>query len=169
MAKYTEEELLAVQEKAVAPQGTIIDAFNQMVEEVKAFQAQHEKAHVRFHNGDSFLDENGEERFYFTHRRRSSRHSETKSNVRRQKIKEQLQTDDDGWSTLVKPKKSFGEEAVSERDEFRKSFKETQVKVRPNNKNISSSKPADPRDVVDKTARAFNAFDALVSDSEDSE
>ena len=39
--------------------------------------------------------------------------------------------------------------------------------VKPNNKNISSSRPADTRDIVaDKPTMNFNAFAALESDEE---
>lgn len=80
------------------------------------------------------------------------------------------QPDADGWVTLDKHKKSFGSEEVSEKQKFTESLKDTQVKVRPNNKNISSSKPADARDIAaDQQKSAFNAFAALDDDDESEE
>lgn len=79
------------------------------------------------------------------------------------------QPDADGWVTLDNHKKSFGEEQASERQKFKDSLKDTQVKVRPNNKNIGSSKPADARDIADKPKATFNAFAALGDDDDEDE
>lgn len=164
MAKYTEEKLLESRELAHNPKPDVLDAFNKLVEGVREHMANERK--VKIANADSYIDEHGNERSY-THlnRRRLSR-TGNKPNLRK---KSETTVDEDGWATLVKPRKSFGEEAVDERVKFRELLKEGgAVKAKPNNKNLgSSSKPVDPRDAIaDKQTTTFNAFEALGDDDE---
>lgn len=165
MAKYTEEQMLAYRAAAVAPAPVVMDAFNAMVEEVRELQAAAERANARLTNGDLWMDDQGHEhRYYTATRRRALRSLQLELGPRKPKVV-LAQTDADGWTTLA-VKKGEGEDAAGERDEFRTRV-ELLLKPRPNSKNILSSKPADPRDVVaDKPAKAFNAFDALMSESE---
>lgn len=170
MVKYTEDELLEFQEIAYNPQPQVLDAFNQMVDEVREHaNAEIERQkHLKWSNGDTYIDENGNERpYHHLNRRRGSR-SGAKPNLKR-KGAESVTVDDDGWATLAKPKKSFGaEEAGEERTKFRDSLKDSTVKARPNNKNLGSSKAVDPRDAIaDKNTISFNAFEALGDDSDD--
>lgn len=150
VVKYTEEQLLEYKASPALPQGADLTPFVKMVEEVKvALNA---------------LFEHDE--FTSTGRRRSSVTGSHRPNFRKHKVKEAPpQPDADGWiTTTTKVKKSsFGTEQELERD----SFREVVVKARPNNKNIGSSKPADPREIADKSNKAFNAFSALVSDDEE--
>jgi len=102
-------------------------------------------------------------------RRRSSVGVRPKFKTNRPKRAPAPQPDADGWVTLDKQKKkSFGSEELSEKQKFKESLKDTQVKVRPNNKNIGSSKPADARDIADVPKATFNAFAAL-GDEDDEE
>lgn len=170
MVKYTEDELLEFQEIAYNPQPQVLDAFNQMVDEVRELaNAEIERQkHLKWSNGDTYIDEKGNERpYHHLNRRRGSR-SGAKPNLKR-KGAESVTVDDDGWATLAKPKKSFGaEEASEERTKFRDGLKDTSVKARPNNKNLGSSKAVDPRDAIaEKNTISFNAFEALGDESDD--
>lgn len=167
MPKYTEEQLLEAQDQAHNPKPDVLEAFNQLVESVREHLA-NEKKNLKT-NGDTYIDEHGNERSYnHLNRRRLSR-SGNKPNLRKKAV--ETTVDEDGWATLSKGKKSFGaEEGLDERAKFRESLKETAVKVKPNNKNLGSSKAVDPRDAIaDKQVNKFNAFDALGDDDDDDE
>lgn len=164
MAKYTEEQLLEAQDQAYTPKPDVLEAFNQLVESVREHVAQEKKNQKS--NGDTYIDENGNERSY-THlnRRRLSR-SGNKPNLRKKAV--ETTVDEDGWATLSKAKKSFGEEAAEERAKFRESVKDMAIKAKPNNKNLGSSKAVDPRDAIaDKHTTTFNAFEALGDDDDE--
>ncbi|KAK6205543.1 Cap-associated protein CAF20 [Scheffersomyces amazonensis] len=170
MVKYTEEQLLGFKEEAHVPQPQILEAFNKTIDEVKehaAAEAERHKA-IKWNNGDTYIDEKGNERpYHHLNRRRASR-TGNKPNLRKKSV--DVQVDEDGWATLsTKAKKSFGaEDGNEERSKFRESLRDTApVKARPNNKNLGSSKPADPREVTDKHTNAFNAFAALGDDDDE--
>ncbi|EGW30962.1 uncharacterized protein SPAPADRAFT_62869 [Spathaspora passalidarum NRRL Y-27907] len=164
MVKYTEEQLLEAREEAYVPSPQILEAFNQMIDQVKEHAAAEYEKHkaLKWSNGDTYIDEHGHERSYHhMNRRRASRTGGSKPNLRKKS-----EVDQDGWETLSKPKKSFGaEEGVEERNKFRET-----IKARPNNKNLGSSKPVDHREIIaDKPVKAFNAFAALEDDDDDEE
>lgn len=165
MAKYTEEQLFDLQSSAHVPQPTILEAFNNLVELVREHAAAEHEKRIKWNNGDTYIDENGNERpYHHMNRRKLSRSGGNRPNLRKKSAAE-VQVDEDGWATLApKTKKSFGaEEGVDERNKFRESFKET-VKAKPNNKNLGSSKAVDPREIADGHKRVFNAFEALGDD-----
>lgn len=165
MAKYTEEQLLEAQEEAYNPKPDVLDAFNQLVESVREHVANEKKREKS--NGDTYIDEHGNERSYnHLNRRRLSR-TGNKPNLRKKGA--ETTVDEDGWATKAKPKRSFGaEDALEERAAFRESIKDTAVKVKPNNKNLGSSKAVDPRDAIaDKQTNTFNAFEALGADDDE--
>lgn len=169
MAKYTEERLLEIQEEAYVPQPQILEAFNQMIEEVREHAAAEYERHksLKWSNGDTYIDEHGNERSYHHMNRRRASRTGTKPNLRK-KTAETVSVDEDGWATMTKPKKSFGEEGNDERTKFRDSLKDSGLtfKTKPNNKNLGSSKAVDPREISDKQNVAFNAFEALGDDSD---
>lgn len=169
MAKYTEEQLFELKEVAHVPQPAILEAFNQLVEQVKEHAAAEQAKRTKFNNGDTYIDENGNERAYHTlNRRRLSRSGGTKPNNLRKKAVEEV--DENGWATFTKPKKSFGEENGDERTKFRESLKEGSgpgagnFRAKPNNKNLGSSKAVDSRDATETQKHTFNAFAALDDD-----
>lgn len=168
MVKYTEEQLLEFQDEAFNPQPQILEAFAQLVELVKEHAAaEYEKQkNIKWGNGDTYIDERGNERLYHHLNRRRPSRTGVKPNLRKKSV-DAVHVDEDGWATLSKSKKSFGaDEATEERTKFRDSLKD--LKVKPNNKNLGSSKAVDPRDIVsDKPTTAFNAFAALGDDSDD--
>lgn len=163
MTKYSEEQLLEAKELAYTSKPEILEAFNDLVELVREHFANEKRA--RQTNGDTYIDERGNERSYnHLNRRRLLRLGQPKPNLRKKAAEV---VDEDGWATYTKPKKSFGEEAYDERDKFRELLKDTAVKVKPNNKNLGSSKAVDPRDTIaDKQTNTFNAFEALGDDDE---
>lgn len=165
MVKYTEEQLIEIQQEAYIPQPEVLDAFNKLVDSVTLEFA---KANARKpHNGDTFIDEHGNERSYnYLNRRRGSRSSGKPLKKKTQEV----EVDDDGWATFApKHKKSFNEESVDDRDAFRESVRAEPTKVKINNRKMGSSKAVDARDVVaDKPVNSFNAFAAL-GDEDDSE
>lgn len=170
MVKYTEEQLLAAKETGYVSQPEILEAFNEMVEQVKEHAAAEAERHrlAKWNNGDTYIDENGNERpYHHLNKRRASR-TGTKPNFRKKSV--DVVQDDDGWNTL-KTKKSFGaEEATEERTKFREGLKDGgAIRARPNNKNLGSSKAVDPREITDKQTRAFNAFAALGDDDDESD
>ncbi|KAG7663577.1 CAF20 [[Candida] subhashii] len=170
MAKYTEEQLLEIREEAYVPQQQILDAFNKLIDQVKEHAAAEHERHkaIKWSNGDTYLDEHGNERpYHHMNRRRASRTSTHKPNLRKKSV-ETVHVDEDGWATLSKTKKSFGaEDGAEEKAKFREAVG---VKARPNNKNLGSSKAVDPREVLaDKHTRAFNAFEALEDNDDDDE
>lgn len=155
MAKYTEEQLLEAKELAYNPQPEALEAFTELVDSVR------EHWEKKKTNGDTYIDENGNERLYnHLNRRRLSR-TGNKPIIRK---KQETTVDEDGWATLTKQaKKSFGEDAVEERTKFREA-----VRAKPNNKNLGSSKAVDSRDAIaEKHTIAFNAFEALGDDDDD--
>lgn len=165
MPKYTEEQLLEARELAYTPKQDVLDAFSKLVESVREHVANERR--VKITNGDSYIDEHGHERSYsHFNRRRSSRGTGPKPNLRK---KSETTVDEDGWETYVKPRKSFGgDDHGDERSNFRDLFKDTAVRVRPNNKNLGSSKAVDPRDAIaDKQTHTFNAFEALGDDDDE--
>lgn len=166
MPKYTEEQLFEAREAAHNPKPDILDAFNKLVESVREHVANEKK--VKINSGDSYIDENGYERSYshFNRRRGSRSGASGKPNLRK---KSETTVDEDGWATYVKPKKSFGaEDGADERAKFKELLKETTMRVKPNNKNLGSSKAVDPRDAIaDKQTNTFNAFEALGGDDDD--
>lgn len=167
MVKYTEEELFEKQEQAHNPKPDVLEAFNKLVESVREHVA-NEKKNLKT-NGDTYIDEHGNERSYHHLNRRRLSRTGNKPNLRKKTV--ETTVDEDGWATLSKAKKSFGaEEGVDERTKFRESLKETAVRVKPNNKNLGSSKAVDPRDAIaDKQTNTFNAFEALGDDDSDEE
>lgn len=172
MPKYTEEKLLLIQEEAHNPKPQILEAFNALVELVREHAAAEAEKHkaLKWSNGDTYIDEHGNERpYHHMNRRRLSRSGGTKPNLRKKSV-DTVTVDDDGWATLSKPKKLFGaEDGVDERAKFRDSLRDlpATVKARPNNKNLGSSKAVDPRDATDKQTTTFNAFEALGGDDDD--
>ncbi|KAG7191723.1 p20 [Scheffersomyces spartinae] len=170
MAKYSEEQLLAIKEEAHVPQEEVLAAFNQLVDEVKAHAAaEAEKYRLsKRTNGDSYLDEHGVERSYHHLNRRRPSRTGNKPNLRKKSV-DAIQVDQDGWATMTKQRKSFNGEQDDERKKFQDSVKDISgMKMKPNNKNLGSSKAADPRDVLaDRHANAFNAFLALGDDDDD--
>lgn len=165
MAKYTEEQLLEAQEQAYNPKPDVLDAFNQLVESVREHVANEKKREKT--NGDTYIDEHGNERSYHHLNRRRLSRTGNKPNLR--KKGGETTVDEDGWATMAKPKRSFGaDDALEERNAFRESVRDTAVKVRPNNKNLGSSKAVDPRDAIaDKQTNTFNAFEALGDDDDE--
>lgn len=173
MVKYTEEQLLEVKDEAYNPKPEVLEAFNKLVESVREH---HESRLPKKHNGDTYIDEHGNEKGYHHMNRRRPSRTGAKPNLRK-KTAETVQVDEDGWATFTKAKKSFGaEDGASERDQFRESQKESNnnnngaVRIRPNNKNLGSSKAVDPRDAIaDKQTITFNAFEALGAEDDDDE
>lgn len=163
MVKYTEEQLLELQEESHVSEPEILDAFNKLVESVAL---EFSKNSNRKHNGDTFIDEFGNERSYSTfNRRRGSRSSGKPLKKKTQEV----EVDDDGWATFKQHKKSFGEEALDERDQFREVVKSEPSKVKISSKKMGSSKAVDSRDTVaDKQTTKFNAF-AFLGDDDDEE
>lgn len=147
MIRYTEEELLQLKPTEPVKPNFDVDEFNSIIEKVKEIQGAHE-----------------EEFSHFSRRRSSHHHVKPKF----KHLKPKITTDEEGWSTLetapaVRRKSTADEEEVSI------PIAQETLKVKPN-KHISSSRPADARDVVaDKPTKAFNAFAALGSDEEEEE
>ncbi|AAS53025.1 AER345Wp [Eremothecium gossypii ATCC 10895] len=145
MAKYTEEELLQLKPTYDVAVNFDVDAFKAMIAEV----AEHHEIADLFHQKA---------------RRRSSHHHGVKPKIKAHKPR--ITTDDDGWCTSTRKTSVV---AVGDDGEPSPAFvaQET-LRVKPNNKNIASSRPADTRDIVaDKPTMSFNAFAALESDDED--
>lgn len=156
MVKYTEEELLKFQDEAYVSHPDILEAFNQLVDNVIELS----NAKKIYRSGDTFIDENGNERSYqHFNRRRGSRSG---SKPIKKKTGE-VAVDDDGWATLsAKHKKSFTEDsALDDKDKFKETYRDA-TKAKPNNKKLGSNKAVDPRDTIaDKQTINFNAFEAL--------
>lgn len=150
MVRYTIEELFHLKPTEVLPVKFDATEFRAIIEKVKEIQAlKEEEYNLHGH----------------TNRRRSSHHFHTRPKVKHTKPK--VTTDSDGWSTFEAVKKEGEEgEEIEDDDEGVAVVPET-LRVRPNNKNISSSRPADNKDIIsDKQTNAFNAFAALESDEE---
>ncbi|CCD24904.1 Caf20p NDAI_0E00880 [Naumovozyma dairenensis CBS 421] len=171
MYKYTIDELLQLK-----PSETLVanfDAvdFRAIIEKVKQLQSLKEEEFAH-HGGHGHFN-----------RRRSSHHHAGRPKVKHNKPK--VTTDSEGWSTLDN-KKDVAEESevvdgatttaagTTSNGNTRSSpvpsatIAQETLKVRPNNKNIGSSRPADTKDIVaDKQIHGFNAFAALESDEDD--
>lgn len=146
MIRYTEEELLQLKSCDSVPITFDINEFRAIIEKVKELQALQE------------------EEFHHFRRRSSHHHSKPKFNKH---LKPKITIDEDGWSKLEPNniRKPMVDEDGEEEEEIVVS-QET-LKVKPN-KNISSSRPADARDIItDKQTMAFNAFAALESEDEE--
>lgn len=160
MQTYTIEELFQL--KPSETLGVDFDAveFKSIIEKVKQVQALKEEELITGHHG------------HFNRRRSSLIHN-GRPKVKQHKPK--VKTDEDGWSTF---ETKANESAVGDDDNSDNgaTFSSTSgvsretVKVKPNNRHISSSRPADNSDIVtDKQIHGFNTFAALVSDDEDDE
>ncbi|CEP60188.1 Caf20p LALA0_S01e05006g [Lachancea lanzarotensis] len=157
MVRYTEEELLQLQPDVEVPVNFDIDSFRAIIDKVKEIQGFQEEEYQHFH------------------RRRSSHHH-GKPKIKH--LKPKIKTDSDGWSTFDNNARRKSSVAAGSAGALNSSDEEVAVKepasiaqetlkVKPN-KNISSTKPADARDIVtDKAVNNFNAFAALESDEED--
>ncbi|SCV05870.1 LANO_0H16996g1_1 [Lachancea nothofagi CBS 11611] len=157
MARYTEEELFQLKPESDVPVNFDIDSFRAVIDKVKEIQGLQEEEFQQFH------------------RRRSSHHH-GKPKIKHTKPK--ITTDSDGWSTFDNVTRRKSSVAAGGSGVFNGSDDETPIKETPSiaqetlkvkpNKNISSTKPADSRDIVtDKATNTFNAFAALESDDED--
>lgn len=156
MQRYTIEELFELKPSETLPVDFDAAEFKAIIEKVKQVQQLRE---------EEFLASGG----HFG-RRRSSHHFHTRPKVKHNKPK--VTTDEDGWSTFEPKVAGEGEDdegvAVPERSNSNPIIAQETMKVKPNNKNIGSSRPADTRDIIaDKQTLSFNAFAALESDSED--
>ncbi|RCK63177.1 Cap-associated protein CAF20 [Candida viswanathii] len=173
MAKYTEEQLIELKTEAYTPSPQILDAFNKLIDEVRESIEQHHQHQKKWNNGDTYIDEHGNERSYHhMNRRRQSKGAAAAGARPNLRKKSEAVVDEDGWATLAKPKKgSFAEgDGIEERNKFRESSNGGggTVRARPNNKNLGSSKAVDPREIIsDKQTKAFNAFAALDDDEDD--
>lgn len=152
MFRYTEEELLQLKPEVDVPVNFDIDSFRAIIDKVKEIQGLQEEEYQQFH------------------RRRSSHHH---GRPKIKHTKPKITTDSDGWSTFentVARRKSNAAGNGSEEDlpvKEQPVIAQETLKVKPN-KNITSTKPADARDIVtDKAVNNFNAFAALESDEED--
>lgn len=164
MTKYTEEELIGFKDQGYNPKPEVLEAFNKLVESVREH---HESRAGKKTNGDTYIDEHGNERSYHHLNRRRPSRTGNKPNLRKKSV-DTVKVDEDGWATFTKTRRSFGADETSERDQFREAVKDSAVKIKPNNKNLGSSKAADPRDAIaDKQTTTFNAFEALGADNDD--
>lgn len=155
MVRYTIEELLQLKPSETLTPNFDAVAFRAMIEKVKQLQAVKEEEFLAHHGG------------HFNRRRSSHHHGKPKIKHTKPKVT----TDSDGWCTFEAKKKGSGDE---EEEEVVKEAAPVQVaqetlKIKPN-KNISSSRPADAKDIItDKPTLSFNAFAALESEDEDDE
>ncbi|KAH3902394.1 related to Cap-associated protein CAF20 [Saccharomycodes ludwigii] len=156
--RYTEEELLTLKPSAVIPTGFDHQEFSRLVAKVTEILALRAEEYERQHPNGSF------------NRRRSSHHH-VRPKIHKNKPK--ILTDSDGWSTLEnnvggeRRKSSIVADDVV-KSKVRENIVNETVKIKPNNKNIGSSRPADTRDIIaDKQTITFNAFSALESDDEE--
>lgn len=156
MVRYTIEELLQLKPSETLTANFEAEEFRAIIEKVKQLQALKEEEFITHHGG------------HFARRRSSHHHGKPKIKHTKPKVT----TDSDGWCTFEGKKKGSGDEEEEE------DFKETVpapiaqeiLKVKPNNKNIASSRPADTKDIVaDKPTLSFNAFAALESDDDEEE
>lgn len=150
MAKYTIEELIQLKPSETLTVTSFDHVeFRSIIEKVKELQKLKE------------------EEFLTHHGRRRSSHHHMKPKVKHNKPK--VKTDADGWSTLepAAPSTSGDEEATAA-PAAKSSVTQETVRVKPNNKNISSSRPADTNDIIaDKQVHGFNAFAALEDEESD--
>ncbi|CCK71344.1 Caf20p KNAG_0G02870 [Huiozyma naganishii CBS 8797] len=152
---YTIDELFQLKPAAAPAELAVnFDAveFCALVAKVKEIQAAREEEYMA-HNGG---------------RRRSSHHfAHTRPKVKHMKPK--VKTDEDGWSTFEPkmPSETDLTEGNKQKSSDSLTAAQENVRVRPNNKNMGSSRPADAKDIIaDKQILGFNAFAALESESE---
>ncbi|SCW01732.1 LAFE_0E06040g1_1 [Lachancea fermentati] len=155
MIRYTEEELFQLKPVSDLPVNFDAEEFRAIIDKVKEIQELQEEEYQQFH------------------RRRSSHHH---GRPKIKHLKPKITTDADGWSTFEAPVVRRKSTVVGAGSDDEVAVKEPVViaqetlKVKPNNKNIASTRPADTRDIVaDKPTMNFNAFAALESDEEDVE
>ncbi|KAH3689007.1 hypothetical protein WICPIJ_000006 [Wickerhamomyces pijperi] len=144
MSRYTETELIALRDTAYVPTTFDFAAFAQQIQEQKELS-----------------EEQG--------RRGSHLGGSRPKFQKKPKQKHIPQADEDGWFTNTPVKKDLeeGEEGASTFATASAPKKVVPTYARPNNKNIGSSRPADPRDVSAAQPKTkFNAFSAF-NDSED--
>lgn len=174
MTKYSEETLLKLKNEGHNLQPDVLNAFNGLIELVREhFSAEFEKQKaLRWTNGDTYIDDRGNERSYHHMNRRHPPKSAQRPKMRK-KTAEVVQVDEDGWATRTKARKSSGVvDDEEEREQFRESVKSgvsgVGLRPRPNTKNLGSSKGVDSRDAIaDKAINSFNAFEALGDDDYD--
>ncbi|SCU78347.1 LAMI_0A04324g1_1 [Lachancea mirantina] len=155
MIRFTEDELLQLKPETDGPVNFDVENFVAIIDKVKEIQSLQEEEFQQFH------------------RRRSSHHH---GRPKIKHLKPKITTDSEGWSTFegaAARRKSTAQGANS--DDEAPAAKEPVViaqetlKVKPN-KHISSTRPADSRDIVaDKPTMNFNAFAALNSEEEEEE
>lgn len=165
MPKYTIEELLQLKPEEVQPVNFNAVEFKALIEKVKQLQALREE---EYHN-------HSHHHGHFNRRRSSHHHGRPKVN----KHKPKVVVDEEGWATFEPKNTSAVAEEAEEGDANSNGDKKNRsndtlaqetVKIKPNNKNISSSRPADNRDIIiDKQIHGFNAFAALDNEEEDEE
>ncbi|CDR39919.1 CYFA0S04e00562g1_1 [Cyberlindnera fabianii] len=151
MVKYTEEQLVELRSTAVVPTLVDFEAFTKAIEEQRLFDEQHADEHAQ--------------------RRRSSAHG-TRPVFRysRMKPREKVfaKPDEDGWFNVDNKKKKgsiSGEEATTQRDEFRETVAPAVQK-----KKLAATMQVDSRDLTaDKPKKVFNAFAALDSEEDESD
>lgn len=154
MVKYTIEELIQLKPSETLSVTSFDHVeFRSIIEKVKELQKLKE---------EEFLSHHG-------NRRRSSHHH-MRPKVKHNKPK--VKTDADGWSTLepAAPATSGDEDsaAATSAPATKGGVTQETVRVKPNNKNISSSRPADNNDIIaDKQVHGFNAFAALEDEESD--
>ena len=145
MPSYTIEELIQLKPSETLSVNFDAVEFNAIIEKVKQVQALKEEEYNATHHG------------HFN-RRRSSHLHHGKPKVKQHKPKV---TTDEGDSE---------NNSDSATTPFTPTISKETVKVKPNNRHISSSRPADNSDIItDKQVHGFNTFAALVSDDEDDE
>lgn len=155
MARYTIEELLQLKPSETLAANFDAAEFGAMIEKVKELQAVKEEEFLTQHGG------------HFNRRRSSHHHGKPKIKHTKPKVT----TDSDGWCTFEAKKKGSGDEEEEEniKEAVPVQIAQETLKVKPN-KNITSSRPADTKDIVtDKPTLSFNAFAALESEDEDDE
>ena len=153
MVRYTIEELLQLKPSETLTANFDGAEFRAMIEKVKQLQAIKEEEYIAQHGG------------HFARRRSSHHHGKPKIKHTKPKVT----TDSDGSCTFAAKKKGSGdeEEEDSGKETAPVQIAQETLKVKPN-KNITSSRPADSKDIVaDKPTLSFNAFAALESEDED--
>lgn len=156
MVRYTIEELLQLKPSETLTPNFDAAEFRAIIEKVKHLQDLKEEEFSHFG--------------HFNRRRSSHHHGKPKAKHTKPKVT----IDSDGWSTFEGNKKGSGDEDEQEKPNRENApqpaIAQETIKVKPNNKNISSTKPADAKDIVaDKPINSFNAFAALESEEEDDE
>lgn len=154
MPSYTIDELIQLKPSVALSVDFDAAEFKAIIEKVKQVQALREEEYAAGHG-------------HFG-RRRSSHLVNGRPKIRMHKPK--VTTDEDGWSTFEPKTGEEGDNSENTSDSGSVTISSAAVKVKPNNRHISSSRPADNSDIItDKQVHGFNAFAALVSDDEDDE